>query len=154
MPPLWAAAAFRLEFIRGTPLIFPQVMDPGRAGLREVLEVSTITWRGRMWTAPHFGAPSWWRSLAARLATAPERPAARRGVSRFLITRESDGRWSVKGGSEETAPHFELLSQAVVYARGSCGGAPAMIELRIGDVVAVIHQSAGWPKAICGARGG
>ena len=119
--------------------------------------MSTIHMPARLGTAAH--KPSWWSRFTKRLSPIDSKDAAGAesavaGVSpaatRFLISQRYDHRWNVETSGRAAGAGFTLLSQAVAYARSACDAAPATIELRIGDVVAVIHQSAGWPKSICG----
>jgi len=87
------------------------------------------------------------------LSASPDRGAHGRfaaGGRRLVIERLDDGAFRVEGAKEGPAPRFKLLSEAVRFAREACAAAPATVELRIGDVVAVIRQAAGWPQAICG----
>jgi len=122
--------------------------------------MSTIPWPA--WASPARSAETVpWRRALARFFHAFEVPsavaehaagaAARARAQHFLISRECDGRWRVESGGAAGAPSFPLLSEAIVFARGTCEAAPATIELRIGEVTAVVHQDAGWPRAICRA---
>jgi hypothetical protein len=122
------------------------------------IRLPTQIWPTRSWPGTPSGKP-WWSHLAAFFraeavtpAAEPERSLAADVGSRrrILIAQGLDGRWRVGGEGYATGPDFALLSQAVVFARDTCAAAPATIELRIGDVVAVVHQAAGWPKSICG----
>jgi len=121
--------------------------------------MSTIHMQARLGTGTASRKPSWWSRLTQRFSPIDSMDAAEaepavagvsRAVARFLISQRYDHRWSVESSGRAGGAGFTLLSQAVAYARSECDAAPATIELRIGDVVAVIHQAAGWPKSICG----
>ncbi len=121
--------------------------------------MSTIHMPARLGTGTASRKPSWWSRFTKRFSPIDSRDAAEaeptvasesRAATRFLISQRYDHRWSVETSGRAAGAGFTLLSQAVAYARSACDAAPATIELRIGDVVAVIHQTAGWPKSICG----
>ncbi|HUI16431.1 MAG TPA: hypothetical protein VL244_02115 [Alphaproteobacteria bacterium] len=116
------------------------------------------TWPPRIGLGSPSGEP-WWSRLAACFRTEAAKPAAEpehsragdvRIPRRILIAQGHDGRWRAGGEGYAKGPDFALLSEALVFARDGCAAAPATIELRIGEVVAVVHQGAGWPKPICG----
>ncbi len=118
------------------------------------IHLRTAIWPPRVRPGARSGKP-WWTHVAAYFrahAAGPERSRAGDVASRrhILIAQGLDGRWRLGGEGHATGPDFALLSQAVVFARDAFGAAPATIELRIGDVVAVVHQAAGWPNSICG----
>lgn len=126
--------------------------------------MNTIPWPAQRWTGPSREKLPWLRALAGLFGTlawplardeAGSSAAAFGPPKRFLIAQGSDGRWRVESGGDRAKPLFVLLSEAIVFARGTCEAAPATIELHIGEIVAVIHQEAGWPKSICreAARG-
>jgi hypothetical protein len=114
--------------------------------------------------------PSWrrWTGLAMAAVSRETEPAAQPATGdgiagdtnsqatharlpRFRISQSDKGGWRVEHAGHPIGTVFAQLSQAVQCARDECRGAAATIELDIGGFFAVVHQAAGWPKAICAA---
>jgi hypothetical protein len=71
----------------------------------------------------------------------------------FRLWLDRNQRWRVEP-SQPQGPTgvFAELPDAVAFAKCSCSGAPATVELRMDGLYAVVHQERGWPKPICGKR--
>jgi hypothetical protein len=57
--------------------------------------------------------------------------------------------WQLDGDAVGGSHRFANLPAAIDFARKMTKAAEALIELRIDDFYACVHQDAGWPHRIC-----
>src|SRR5690348_10755199 len=59
------------------------------------------------------------------------------------------GGWMLRGLPCDAARRLDDLADAMDYAKDECAGAPAIIELLVGDFHAIAFQDLGWSRPLC-----
>lgn len=63
------------------------------------------------------------------------------------------GTWSINGLPRQAVARFDHLAEGLEYAKRECASAPAVIELFIDGLYAVVYQERGWPHQLCRPAG-
>jgi hypothetical protein len=65
------------------------------------------------------------------------------------IYHDQNGGWLFRGLPQQPVCRFEDLAEGLECAKQECLSAPALIELYMDGLYAVIHQDRGWPHQLC-----
>ena len=60
-----------------------------------------------------------------------------------------DGAWLFRGLPQHPVRWFEDLADGLECAKRACSSEPALLELYMDGVYAVVHQERGWPHKLC-----
>jgi hypothetical protein len=70
-------------------------------------------------------------------------------TNRLSFTYLGPDDWRLDGGAVGGSQRFASLPAAINFARETTNAAETLIELRIDEFYACVHQDAGWPHRIC-----
>jgi hypothetical protein len=74
-------------------------------------------------------------------------------MNRLSLTHLGHDDWRLDAEAVGPSHQFSGLPAAVAFARKATNAAEALVELRIGDFYACVHQNPGWQHPICRRAG-